>query len=73
MANLNLYVDDGDVDRIVAAFEFKYGLKQPGETNGQYIKKHIEALVDRWVKESTSQKALNLSNLNHVPIDFTEE
>ena len=71
MAQITFEVDNEDVPRIVHSFEIRYGAKPPGETDGEFVKRHMIEQVNLFVKDAISTEAKRDSLANHVDLDIT--
>jgi len=49
MAQITFTIADGDVTRIIEAFEYRYGEKPPEEAAGKFVKRHMIEMIQNWV------------------------
>ena len=71
MASLSFTVADEDVPRIVATFEHQFGVKGGGESNSDFIKRHIADLINRWTKTTETDIARKAAIDGYVDIDIS--
>lgn len=71
MATITLTVPDPDVPRVVAAYEAKFGTKQGGETNADFIKRILADQTNALVRSGEIQAAQEQARDDFVEIPIT--
>lgn len=71
MAQITFTVADIDVPRIVAAFEYRFGQKDPEETTGQFVKRHIIEMLQNWTRDVEAEKVRMAEFNGYVNLDVT--